>query len=100
MIDKKFNACIQIKERCEEHNSKHHQIRKDIRKDTWIKEIGWDRKSEWNTVSFTYKRKDIEGYRQVCHNHVTVSKRDLEKHQGVISLLIVIQIKQSDYMDV
>ena len=24
MIDKKFNAYIQIKERCEEHNSKHH----------------------------------------------------------------------------
>ena len=46
MIDMKFNSYIQIKENCEEHTYKHHKIRKDIRKDTGIKEIGWVRKSK------------------------------------------------------
>ena len=109
MMDKKLNSnigieskikAIQIKENCEENQSKESQVRKDIRKEAGVKENGWDRKSEWNIVCSTYKRKDLEADSKAWHKHVIASthKRDTEKHQRIISLLTVIQIKLSDYM--
>ena len=109
MMDKKLNSnigleseikAIQIKENCEENQSKESQVRKDIRKEAGVKENGWDRKSEWNIVCSTYKRKYLEADSKAWHKHVIASthKRDAEKHQRIISLLTVIQIKLSDYM--
>ena len=107
MIDKKFNSniglesqikAIQIKESCEENQSKHNQSRNNIRKDAEIKESRWDRKSEWNTVSPTYKIKDTGADRKAWHKYAIASERDSEKHWRIISLLVAIQIKQSDYM--
>ena len=107
MIDKKFNSniglesqikAIQIKEICEANQSKQNQSRNNIRKEAEIKESGWDRKSEWNTVSPTYKRTDIEADRKAWHKYAIASERDTEKHWRIISLLVAIQIKQSDYM--
>ena len=106
MMDKKLNSyiglesqikAIKIKENSEENQSKESQVRKDIRKEAGIKENG-DRKSEWNIVCSTYKRKYLEPDSKAWHKHVTASKRDAEKHQSIISLLTVIQIKLSDYM--
>ena len=68
-----------------------------LEKEAEIKENGWDRKSEWNTISTTYNRKDIGAYRKACHKHVIVSERDTEKHWRMISLLKAIQIKQNNY---
>ena len=107
MMDKKLNSyigleskikAIQIKENCEENQSKESQVRKDIRKKDGIKENGWDRESEWNIVCSTYKRKDLEVDSKAWHKNVIASKRDADKHQRIISLLAVIQIKLSDYM--
>ena len=107
MMDKKLNSniglekeikTIQIKENSEENQSKESQVRKDIRKEAGVKENGWDRKSEWNIVCSTYKRKDLEADIKVWHKHVIASKRDAEKHQRIKSLLTVIQINLSDYM--
>ena len=44
----------QIKENCEENQSKQKQSRKDTRNEAEIRENGWDRKSDWNTVNSTY----------------------------------------------
>ena len=107
MMDKKLNSYIglesqikatKIKENSEENQSKESQVRKDIRKEAGIKENGWDRKSEWNIVCSTYKRKYLKPDSKAWHKHVIASKRDAEKHQRIISLLTVIQIKLSDYM--
>ena len=107
MMDKKLNSyfgfisqikAIQIKENCEENQSKESQVRKDIRKEAGVKENGLDRKSERNIVCSTYKRKDLEADSKAWHKHVIAPKRDAEKHQRIISLLTVIQIKVSDYM--
>ena len=69
-----------------------------IRKEAGIKENGLDRESEWNIVCSTFKRKDLEADSKAWHKHVIAFKRDAEKHQRIISLLTVIQIKLSDYM--
>ena len=107
MMDKKLNSyiglesqikAIQIKENCEENQSKENQVRNDIIKEARVKENGWDRKSEWNIVCSTYKRKDLDADSKAWHKHVIAFKRDAEKHQRIISLLTVIQIKLSDYM--
>ena len=107
MMDKKLNSyiglesqikAIQIKAKCEENQSKESQVRKDIRKEAGVKENGWDMKSEWSIVCSTYKRKDLEADSEAWHKHVIASKRDAEKHQRIIALLTVIQIKLSDYM--
>ena len=107
MMDKKLNSyiglesqikAIQIKENCEENQSKESQVRNDIRKEAGVKENRWDRKSEWNIVCSTYKRKDLDAESKAWHKHVIASKRDAEKHQRIITLLTVIQIKLSDYM--
>ena len=109
MMDKKLNSnigfeseikAIQIKENCEANQSKESQVRKDSRKEAGVKENGWDRKHEWNIVCSTYKRKYLEANSKAWHKHVIASthKRDAEKHQRIISLLTVIQIKLSDYM--
>ena len=107
MMDKKLNSyigleneikAIQIKENSEENQSKESQVRKDIRKEAGIKENGFDRESEWNIVCSTYKRKYLEADSKAWHKHVIAAKRDAEKHQRIISLLTVIQIKLSDYM--
>ena len=58
-----------------------------------IKENVQERKSEWNSVCPTYKRKDLEADSKAWHKHVIASKRDAEKHQRIISLLTVIQKK-------
>ena len=107
MMDNKLNSyiglesqikAIQFKENCKENQSKEIQVRKDIRKEAGVKENGWDRKSEWNIVCSTYKRKDLGADSKAWHKHVIASKRDAEKHQRIISLLTEIQIKLSDYM--
>ena len=110
MMEKKLNSyiglesqiqevkAIQIKENCEENQSKESQVRNDIRKEAGVKENGWDRKSEWNIVCSTYKRQDLDADSKAWHKHVIASKRDAEKHQRIITLLTVIQIKLSDYM--
>ena len=114
MMDKKLNSyiglvnsyiglesqikAIQIKENCEENQSKESQVRNDIRKEAGVKENGWDRKSEWNIVCSTYKRKDIDADSKAWNKHVIASKRDAWKHQRKVTLLTVIQIKLSDYM--
>ena len=109
MMDKKLNSnigleseikAIQNEENSEENQSKESQVRKDIRKEAGVKENGWDRKSEWNIVCSTYKRKYLEADNKAWHKHVIASthKRDAEKHQRIISLLTVIQIKLTDYM--
>ena len=89
---------IQIKANCDENQSKQNQIRKDIRKEAEIKVSGLEKKSDWTFVCSTYKRKDLEADSKAFHKHVIASKRDAQKHQRIISLLIAIQIKQSDYM--
>ena len=110
MMEKKLNSyiglesqiqevkAIQIKENCEENQSKESQVRNDIRKEAGVKENGWDRKSEWNIVCSTYKRQDLDADSKAWDKHVIASKRDAEKHQRIITLLTVIQIKLSDYM--
>ena len=114
MMDKKLNSyiglvdsyiglesqikAIQIKENCEENQFKESQVRNDIRKEAGVKENGWDRKSEWNIVCSTYKKKDLDADSKAWHKHVIASKRDTWKHQRIVTLLTVIQIKLSDYM--
>ena len=106
-MDKKLNSytglenqikAIQIKENSEENQSRESQVRKDIRKEAGVKENGWARKSEWNIVCSTFKRKDLEADSKAWHKHGIAFKRDAEKHQRIISLLTVIQIKLSDYI--
>ena len=107
MMNKKLDSCIglesqikaiQIKENCEENQSKENKVRNDIRKEAGVKENGWDRKSERNIVCSTYRRKDLEVNSKAWHKHVIASRRDAEKHRKIISLLTVIQIKLSDNM--
>ena len=105
MMDKKLNSnigleskikAIQIKEICEENQSKESQVRKDIRKEEEIKENRWDRKSGWNIVCPPYKRRYLEADSKALHKYVIASKSDAEKHQRIISLFTVIQIELSD----
>ena len=97
MMDKKLNSymeleshitAIQIKENCKEKQSKESLVRKSIRKEAGVKENGWDRKSEWNIVCSTYKRKVLEANNsKAWHKPFIAFKRDAEKHQRIISLL-------------
>ena len=51
------------------------------------------------TLSALLKRENTKkADSKAWHKHVIASKRDAEKHQRIISLLTVIQIKLSDYM--
>ena len=84
MMDKKLNSyiglesqikAIQITENCEKNQSKESQVRNDIRKEAGVKENGWDRKSEWNIVCSTYKRKGLDADSKAWHKHVIAFKR-------------------------
>ena len=94
MIDDKFKT-IQIKDHCEKNQSTQNQIRKDIGKEAGIRENRWERKNEWNTISSNLKEKCD---RIFPYDNAIASERDTEKYWEIISLLIAIQIKQSDYM--